>query len=267
MKRILVVSILMVSVLASGLFAKEGVWGGFWHMGMGMCYTPQTAMNDFLTTKGYTGLSDIGPGFTLGGGGLINSVFIGGWGFFGFYSSEAVNTAAGKTLKKTQGGRGGFELGYNVVHSKNFDLIPSVHFVWGNGGYTFSTNIAFGDYIDNPVEFKPKFDTGHFSLGVGVNALIHGNHAGTMVKVVYLYTPSTKLAGVHFTDTPALGQHSVLATVEYMMGGFGTKKERKEKFDKVPYRGGPGSRRMQKFNETPTKSEVIVEKEVVEEVE
>lgn len=215
---------LLVLFCAAGTARAEGYWGGFWHMGGQVFLNPQTALNQELQTLGYNGFTGTGYGMTFGGGGLINNFFLGGWGSWDFNSHQAVNTSAQRTLSGGTGGRGGFELGYAVLNIPKLHLIPSLNIIWGGSDYTFTTNMSFTDYVNNPVDFSPGFAVGNISLGLGVNLLAGGAHGGMLIKAVYMYSLNSGMGPVNFTSGPELSPHSVMLTFEYYTGGILTRK-------------------------------------------
>ncbi len=212
-------------VISVWSYSSEKVFGGFWHIGGQVTINPQAALNAELDSLGYTGFTGTGYGMTVGGGGLINNLYLGGWGSFDYNNEVAVNNTTQRTLSGATGGRGGFEIGYAVINTPVLHLIPSLSLVWGGYSYNFTTNMSFTDYVNNPVDWSPGFGLSEFSLGFSVALLAGGKHSGFLVKAMYLYDLGQEMGPVTFTSGPAMSPHSVMITCEMYMGGIVNKKE------------------------------------------
>jgi hypothetical protein len=218
----------LLTMIAAAAFAGEdakddSLNGGFCYWGFQTTWQPQTALDSQLSSLGYSGLSDIGMGMIYGGGFLHHNVFLGGWGAVDFGSSTSVNTNASMTIVKDSGCRGGIEVGYAVLHSPNFTLIPAFDLIWGGADYTFETNISLSNFIKNPVSFAPDFNTGNFSIGASLMALVpfkENSFTGLLLKVTYLYSLSDSYGPANFTDVPVLGKQTVTASVSFAFGGY-----------------------------------------------
>jgi hypothetical protein len=233
-KLALVLAVVMVTASVGSVFASSvGLFGGFSYVAFGFHYFPQPGLSEALSKAGYGNFPDYGMGLTVGGGGVVNNFFIGGWGMWSFNQDHTANESAGKTLSKSPGGRGGFEVGYVVLDKKHFSLIPSFTLVWGGSGVTFSTNMSVAEYLENPVEFSPGFGFSEFSLGIGLNSLVKFNSVGFIVKAVYLYTPTMQW-DVGFSNTPELNKHSVNVSIGTYFGNFGHIDNYKRDYDIVP---------------------------------
>ncbi len=224
MKKTMFAGAIVLLLVTLGQAQPREFFGGFWHMGAQVYLNPQAQLNQSLESLGYSGFTGTGYGFTFGGGWLVKNIYMGGWGSWDFNSQVAVNNTAQRTLTGGTGGRGGFEFGYAIVNTPSLHLIPSISLVWGGSGYTFTTNMTFTQYVNNPVDFSPGIDLSHFSLGIGVNLLAGGKNAGFMLKALYLYNLAAQLGPVNFQASPTLNQHNVMISTEVYFGEIAPKK-------------------------------------------
>ncbi len=218
--------VVLALFLASSGFAKA-VNGGFYHVGFQGYINPQTELNTRLSNLGYSGLDTTGYGMTWGGGGFYNNFFVGGWGTMDFNSSTSANDGVKRTLSGGTGGRGGIEVGYVVLNSDTFKLIPSLNMLWGGYGYTFATNVSFDSWIQNPKDWAPSFGISDTSVGIALNALLMKDqgHAGLMIKVVYLYSLNSTMGHPVFSGAPAINHHSFLFSIESAFGSLSDDKK------------------------------------------
>ena len=219
------------SIYSFGFSTDQVKKGGLWHFGLSGFYSPQAELNKKFTQLGYKDLNDLGIGMTFGGGGLIHDFFIGGWGSFDFNSTKSINTNTSKTLFSDGGGRGGVEFGYYINLFEELSIIPSISLIWGGRDYSFSTNVDFTAYLQNPSDFGPSFGINHMSVGAGLSTIINiNNFSGVMLRVYYLYSLQNSFGSPTFLNTPKMNEHSVTASIEFtFQSDHKSKKNKKDK--------------------------------------
>jgi hypothetical protein len=163
--------------------------------------------------------------FGGGGGGLYRRLWVGGKGFG--LAVDTVNTSHGTT--SLSGGGGGFELGYAVIASEEWLVVPFV----GGGGFGYSLKVqntntrplsfASGDPI--PVDGQAKYTAGFLTGEIGIRAsrLILWGDGGLMVGAEIGYLSALQRAAWESSSgvAPAEGAELRGGYFRLLVGGGG----------------------------------------------
>ncbi len=245
MKRLTILTVVMLSLLAGVTFAEfpgiskwGAIGGGFGYTGFMVTYSDTSTLNSFLKANGYSAIDNFDYSFGGGGGSVINNFYIGGSGF-GSILSQTSDNASGNTYLKRETGGGGLEFGYVLLHLKNYLFLPIAGYTWGSTTYkvynTTATSTDFQTLLTQPGNMS-EIKNSKFSLNVALLNIIMFRGMGLYVKLGYSFTPVStwSLDGYsgHITNTPQESPHSVFISAGLLFGGMKSTKEYNVKVEK-----------------------------------
>lgn len=217
--------------------SKLNINGGFGGVLLGFEYHDMNDINQFLTTHNIKHLKDFNFGIGGGGGGFVNNIYFGGWGFSSFNDIVDNNSI----VVNVNYSKGFSQFGYLFYLNDYFMIIPAI----GYGGYSITmnvsyagtTNLQFNNILQNPgntsiLQYSPSAYNFNLLLLFPINILMFGLNIG------YIYTPKSSWnlnvnSGYNYIVLagPKINEHAIYVNLGIYFGSYSKNMEKNFNFD------------------------------------